>query len=217
MAKSNNLSTLLNQLSRGGSRVQSGSINNLVAQATDSAGSGRALGTGRNSEIRTSSFSGPTEARGIVFGKPASSSRATQQTGGELTKLLKQTATDGIMSALGGSFGLGSITGIGSIVSGIVSLFGSGKKSPPPLVEFQLPASESRTLYVGGNNGTLYSGSASHSVNTAPAGAGIYSTAEAHQSSSNPQWIQDQNSQIAQAVKTALLHSSSLADVISEI
>jgi hypothetical protein len=69
-----------------------------------------------------------------------------------------------------------------------VNLFGGGGKSaPPPLVQFQLPDSQSQTIYISSNTRS----------NTEPA--------------------QYQSAQIADAVKKALLNSSSLNDVIAEI
>jgi hypothetical protein len=92
---------------------------------------------------------------------------------------------------LGGGFGLGSITGLGSIVSSIASLFGGAKKATAPLQEFHLPAGQNLSISVG--------------------------TSGASGATANSQSLQDQSTQIAQAVKTALLHSSSLNDVIAEI
>jgi hypothetical protein len=105
--------------------------------------------------------------------------------------LLEQAASGGLASAFGGSFGLGSITGLGSIISGIASLFGGGKKTLAPLQEFHLPAAQNQTMSVGANG---------------ESGTNVTS-----------QSLQDHSAQIAQAVKTALLHSSSLNDVIAEI
>lgn len=219
MAKSNNLSGLVSHLSGSNSRGRSASVTNLVTQADVSAVPGGTLKVSRGNEMKSQSFSGITNAKEIAFGKPSSSgiSASTQTGGNEFTNLLKQTASGGIVGALEGSIGFGGLSGIGSIISGIANLFGSGKKTPPPLVEFQLPNSENQTLYTGGNTSTVYQSSATQSPNPASPGAGIYNSVEANGNSSNAQWFQDQSGQIAQAVKTALLHSSSLADVIAEI
>ncbi len=218
MAKSNNLSGLFNQLSGSNSRSRGAAVTNLVTQAGSSSSSGGSLKASRNNEITSQSLSGITNAKEIAFGKPSSggTSSSTQTGGNEFTNLLQHTVSNGIVSALEGSLGFGGLSGIGSIISGIANLFGSGKKTPPPLVEFHLPSSQNQTLYTGGNTSTVYQGSATQSPNMAHPGSGVYNAAEV-QNSSNGQSLQDQSAQIAQAVKTALLHSSSLADVISEI
>jgi hypothetical protein len=120
------------------------------------------------------------------------------------------------------SGGLGSIGGLGSLISGIVGLFGGGggKKTPPPLVDFQLPSSQEQTVYAGSKGRTVYQGSVAAPTSVPATGVGVYSNAGQLQtsgSSPNPQWIQEQSVQIAEAVKSALLNSSSLNDVIGEI
>ncbi|MDQ2776228.1 MAG: hypothetical protein M3Y57_15120 [Acidobacteriota bacterium] len=213
MAKSNNLSGLFSGLSGSNSRARGAPVTNLVNQA------GRSLKVSRDNEMKSQSFGGITNAKETVFGKPSSSgaSSSTQTRGNEFSSLLKQKTSSGIVGALEGSLGFGGLSGIGSIISGIANLFGSGKKTPPPLVEFQLPNSQNQTLYTGAHTSMLVQGSATQSPNTTQPGSGIYNSTEMNQNSSDAQWLQDQNGQIAHAVKTALLHSSSLADVIAEI
>jgi hypothetical protein len=102
--------------------------------------------------------------------------------------------------------GLGDFAGIGSMVTGLFSLFGSAKSTPLPLPTFTLPGSVQNQLSIGNN--TL-------SSNSSASSAGAY--ASLPDQTGNAQWLQQHNQQIAMAVKTALLQSSSLADVISEI
>jgi hypothetical protein len=94
-----------------------------------------------------------------------------------------------------GTFSLADLGGLGSILSGISKLFGGGSdaKTPPPLVEFELPTPVAETVYL--------------SSHRSRSEARPYATT----GSSN------QNAQIVQAVKHALLTSSSLNDVIAEI
>jgi hypothetical protein len=219
MAKSNNLSGLFSQLSGSNSRGRSASVTNLVNQGGSSSGSGGSIKVSRDNGVRSESFGGITTPKELSFGKRSSggTSSSTQTAGNEFTTLLKQTVSGGIVGTLEGSLGFGGLSGIGSIISGIGNLFGSGKKTPPPLVDFQLPNSQNQTLYTGVNASTVYHGGAAESPNTVQPGSGIYSPAEGNQNAFSAQWLQDQNAQIAQAVKTALLHSSSLADVIAEI
>jgi hypothetical protein len=165
---------------------------------------------GRSRDTSLSSLTGKINATGLRFGSPSSSATATSSSSGsQWTNLLTQTARGGVSSALGG--GLKDIGGIASIVSGFIGLFGGGKSAPPPLVRFEAPASQNQTAFVGSTTGParwLDSGAA-HSASS----KGIYATG----SESNVQSLQYQSSQIAQAVKQALLNSSSLNDVIAEI
>jgi len=186
MAKSkNNLTGLLTSL------AQSNKVTGLGATGSLNAGSSKVLTAGSVGGTKATSIGGINPSAGINFGRPSSTKTPTPTSGTDWGKLLEQAASGGLASALGGSFGLGSIAGLGSIVSSIASLFAGEKKAPSPLQEFQLPASQNLTISVGTN--------------------GASGTAAGTQS------LQDQSMQIAQAVKTALLHSSSLNDVIAEI
>ena len=123
---------------------------------------------------------------------------------------MKQTARGGISSALGGD--LKDIGGIASIVSGFIGLFGGGKSTPPPLVHFEAPASQNQTAFVGTTTASakwVESGTSAHATSS----TGIYASGQ----EPNVQSLQYQSAQIAQAVKQALLNSSSLNDVIAEI
>jgi hypothetical protein len=133
--------------------------------------------------------------------------------------LLKQTASGGIASAFSGGFA--SIAGLGGLISGIASLFGvGGKSTPPPLVEFQLPSSQSQTIYVSPNGSATLQGNAVESSGIGSTSTGIYpkpSSPGISTAGASSQSLQYQSAQIAQAVKMALLNSSSLNDVIAEI
>ena len=159
--------------------------------------------------------------KGIQFGKPSqSNSKASASSGSEWTSLVRQTASGGIASAFTGGFG--GIGGIGSLISSIVNLFGGGgsKNTLPPLTEFVLPSSNQQTVYVSSRGTATFQGSVTKASEFNGTGGGIYNNAEHMQTSdslSSSQWIQEQSGQIAQAVKTALLQSSSLRDVIAEI
>jgi hypothetical protein len=98
----------------------------------------------------------------------------------------------------GGAGSFAAIGGLGGIISGLVGLFGSHKKTPPPLTLFRLPDAQNETVYTS-----------SHTANVVPQ-SGIYT-------SQHTDSTQYHSAQIAQAVKHALLNSSSLNDVISEI
>lgn len=185
MSTRNNSSNLLKQLSS--SKGRSG-VPNLFSGAP-LANTGKL--TAPKVAPASASMNTGKAAAGLQFGK-APVQRTPQSSGTDWAKLLQQSASNGVASAFGGSFGLGSITGIGSIISGIAGLFGGSSKAAPALHAFALPASQNQTISVGVNGNT-------------------------QSNSSSTLTLQDQNAQVAQAVKTALLHSSSLNDVIGEI
>jgi hypothetical protein len=164
---------------------------------------------GRLRDAALSSLTGKTNASGLRFGGSSSSGTTSSGTGSQWTNLLKQTARGGISSALGG--GLKDIGGIASIVSGFVGLFGGGKSTPPPLVHFEAPASQNQAAFIGSATGPANWSESGTSAHTSS--KGIYASGQ----ESNVQSLQYQSAQIAQAVKQALLNSSSLNDVIAEI
>ena len=176
-------------------------------ESTPAAGSFK---PGRLRDAALSSLTVKTNASGLRFGGSASSSTTTSSgTGSQWTNLLKQTARGGISSALGGGFK--DIGGIASIVSGFMGLFGGGKSTPPPLVHFEAPDSQNQTAFIGSSTGPANWSESGTSAHTSS--KGIYASGQ----ESNVQSLQYQSAQIAQAVKQALLNSSSLNDVIAEI
>ncbi len=172
---------------------------------------------GSPGDSKTASLGASVTPKGIQFGKPSSTRLPTSQSGSVFTNLLEQTASGGVSSVLGG--GLGTLGGIGGLVSGILSLFGGGSKSAPPaLVEFQLPASQQQTVYMSSKGSTVYQGTAVEQGSSSTPSAGTYTNAgQTSNSVSQSKQVQYQSAQIAQAVKNALLNSSSLNDVIAEI
>lgn len=121
---------------------------------------------------------------------PSAKKKSSTGSGTNWEKFLGQVATGGISSVLGGGSGIGSLGGLGSIFSDLANLF-SSKKTQPALTAFELPAAQNQIIRVGA---------------TGAAGA-LPQTSD----------LQGQSAAIAQAVKTAILHSSSLNDVIGEI
>jgi hypothetical protein len=93
---------------------------------------------------------------------------------------------------------------IGSLLSG---LLGGHKSAPAPLTAFTLPESQVQNVTVRGSSASInVAGQLSgHAYGQLP-GVAV----------STPS-LADQSQQIAQAVKTALLQSHSLADVIGEL
>jgi hypothetical protein len=216
MAKlKNNFSSAIKQLSSAGS---AGKSLDMVNQPSSIARSGK-LSLGTSGDTKSQSFSARTVSTGINFGKHSETSPTNSSSvGQEMTNLLKQSVSGGVMGALGGSFGLSSFGGIGTIVSSIASLFGGGPKTLPPLVDFTLPNAQNLNVYLGPNASTVHQGSIVQSGNLSQPGATpTYKTPTTAEVSSSSAPSQPQNAQIVQAVKTALLNSSSLNDVIAEI
>ncbi len=211
MARKSNLSNLAKQLSR--------KPTDLIHSAP-SGSSERSLPIGNSGDAKRSSIGSKSTPRAIQFGRPSQSgSKQTASSGSAWTSLLKQTASGGIASAFTGGFG--GIGGLGSLISGIFNLFGGGggKNTLPPLTEFELPNSQQQTEYVSSKGASVYAGDA-EVAGSSGSGGGIYKNAEQLQtsgSSTNAQWMQEQSGAIAQAVKLALLHSSTLNDVIADI
>lgn len=214
----NNLSNLINELSS--LRIDGLNVSKLLSptRLVDYLQSSeKALKIGKAADTRLLSFNAKDVSSSIKFGAPSSTKTSTSSSASAWANLLKQTATGGIASVLSG--GLGSIGGVGLIVSGILSLFGGGssKSTPPPLIEFQLPPSQDQTIYVSSNGSSAYQGSAPQSPGRLPPNAAIQASGETANPSPSAPTLQYRSAEIAQAVKIALLNSNSLNDVIAEI
>lgn len=219
MSKSkNNWFTRLSQTPRTGRANLSPPPTNVVAQLSE-LDTEKVARIGPLSDALRNPLNAKVTPRGITFGTPSSSSTKSTSSGSEWSNLFKQATSSGVSSVFSGTFG--SIGGLGSLISGLVGLFGSGGKStPPPLVRFQLPDSQQQTVYVNTERNAVYQGSVVENTGASSSNSGIYASSGVTtntQSASNPQWIQDHSSQIAQAVKNAILNSNSLNDVIAEI
>ncbi len=146
--------------------------------------------------------------KSIQFGSPSSAgskSHASAGTGNEWTNLLSNAASGTIDNLLGGGF---LQSGIDSLISGIMNLFDGGGKTESPLVRFALPDSQQQTMYVSSE------GFFSSAGNTAGSQSNNKGEAYGNAQSQGPLYKQ---SEIVQAVKNALLTSSSLNDIIAEI
>lgn len=146
------------------------------------------------------------ESVGMNFGLPSSSSAALypnlNATGFNWSGLTKQaTSGNGLASMLTGSSGLSSFGGIGSLISGISSLFGGGQKVLPPLQLFQMPDAVNQTVH----------------VNNSQTGAASSPSIHVHVQALDSQSFVTKSNDIAKAVKSAMLNSHSLNDVVSEL
>lgn len=220
--RKNNLSSLLNQLS--GQKIGGQGVNKLLAPASiitqPQSNTEKIIKPTASGDTKASGLNAKAAPTGINFGSPSNNRTSTSQSASEWGNLLTKTASGGVASVLGG--GLSSIAGLGGLISGIASLFGGGggSSTPSPLVEFQLPSSQTQTVYVSSNGNSTYQGSMTEQARISNSNGPKYistPTPQANSSTSSGQSFQYQSTQIAQAVKTALLNSSSLNDVIAEI
>jgi hypothetical protein len=109
--------------------------------------------------------------------------------------------------------------GLMPIVSGIMSLFGGGQSTPPPLVDYQMPdtidyqAAEVNGQIVGGDSDQ--SGGARGFGSSGPTieGAGVNVTVQAMDAQS----FLDRSSDIAAAVRNAMLNLSPINDVVNDL
>jgi hypothetical protein len=168
----------------------------------------KVLTPGAAAGVRSLPLSETTTAKIINFGSPSSRRTTSSQTTSEWANLLKQTASGGLSSALGGGV-LSAIGGLGGLVSSFAGLFSTRKKTEAPLTLFSLPDSQSETVFA-----------TSTQTPTTPEtarSAGIYASSSSSSHVVYGQSPATQTAQIAEAVKQALLNSSSLNDVIAEI
>jgi hypothetical protein len=135
-------------------------------------------------------------------------SSSPSQSGSQWMSLLNS-ASGGIGSVLGG--GLLSSGGFG-FIGNLLSLFGGDKSTPSSPIPFQSPVQQQRTLNVGSPGGTSAVSLGVHALNPSSHGNGVY-----QQNGSSPADQHAQSVQVVQIVKQALLTSSSLNDVISEV
>jgi hypothetical protein len=169
---------------------------------------------GSLAKLSTGAFSGAKrygisqgfkQSAGMNFGLPSSPQALhpnLSSTGFDWSGLGKQLSSgNGISSLLGGGSGLASFGGIGSLISGISSLFGGGQKTLPALQLFQLPDAVNQTVHLN---------SASGSASTSP-------SIHVHVQALDSQSFVTKSNDIAKAVKSAMLNSHSLNDVVAEL
>ena len=147
----------------------------------------RAAGTSKASGFNTNSD------KPLKFGNASRAATKSPQSTSSWSSLLSGASSSGLAGNLSAASGFGG--GIGSLISGLASLFGGGKTAPPALTAYQLPTSQEQTVSTGSTISTpgVYGG---------PPSATTFETGGA---------------QIVQSVRNALLNSSSLNDVIAEL
>ncbi len=152
-------------------------------------GKSAAPSAGNTGIAKTSGFN-KAITQPINFGRASRAATKNPNSSSMLSSFLSGSTSGGIAGGLSGAAGFSG--GIGSLISGLASLFGGGKTAPPALTAYQLPTSQAQTVYTG------------TSVTT----PGVYGGPSA----ASP--FDSESGQVVQAVKQALLNSSSLNDVI---
>jgi hypothetical protein len=141
---------------------------------------------------KTSGFNQST-AQSVNFGRASRAATRSSSSPSQLSQFLSGSKSGGLGGTVSQALGFGG--GFGSLISGLTSLFGGGKTTPPALVAYQLPTSQSQTITTGSTVST----------------PGVYGGPSA----ASP--FENHSGQIVQSVKQALLNSSSLNDVIAEL
>lgn len=198
-----------NKSSKGSLGTQIENANNgLTSEASSSRTPANDGGT------RSEPLGGSAAVTGISFGRePKAAAGSTQSSSSELSAFLQGTLSKGVTGSAtsllssSGLFDTSGLGAIGSLLSGLGGLFGGGKSQPAPLPAFSLPGSQIQNISVHGDTAAVNTAShSSSSYGQLPDSGSAVATS-----------LGDQSQQIAQAVKTALLQSHSLSDVISEL
>jgi hypothetical protein len=165
------------------------------------------LGGGSVSGVkRENLLQGFTPSSPINFGKPSDRKALVSSAGTAMDwgGLAKQVVSGGAASLFNTSASA-AFGGLGSLISGITSLFGGGeKKAPPALQLFQLPDAVNQTVHLQGGSSAGSAGSSGSAVHV-------------HVQAMDTQSFLNRSNDIARAVKTAMLNSHSLNDVVSEL
>ncbi len=204
-----------------------------------SASSSRFAAKGLAEDLGLKGGTASVEAKAVTFGAPSSRSTSSSSSESSGGSALSGTLTGYLSNVLGSS-------AFGSIFTGLSSLFGfGGGSAPAALVRFSLPdplamlgaipasagiaASASLAAHsgrvtairslAGTNLPTASDGGATRGIGAVPrgntGGAGGHQF-HFHVSAMDTQSFVDRSSDIAKAVKTAMLQSNSLNDVVAE-
>ncbi|MFL6451369.1 MAG: hypothetical protein ACJ746_27385 [Bryobacteraceae bacterium] len=142
-------------------------------------------------------------AKPIQFGSPSDKGNKTsssKKTGSSWTGLLESLSTGGLSDLFGGGGGIGA--GLDYLSGGLQSIFGGTTESQESLKRFALPEVQDQTIYVNGTQ-----------VQTSSSGG----SSGTYDNSQSIRLNQISKADIVQTIKTALLTSSSLNDVIGEL
>ncbi len=209
----------------------SAELSRVLGQTPAGTGLGQAvtaaLGTGAGTAVQGN---GLTEAiaqntallaqvRSVVQGQLDSVAENTRALVDNTT--VKSSSAGSTVANVAGSFAKDALGGglLGSLFSGLMGLFGGGHaEAPQPLTKFAIPAPVQFTAGVQG--GTL--GGADYGQNDQPRSTADAQSAPAHNITVNVNAMDsrsflDHSGEIANAVRRAMLESSSLNDVIGEM
>lgn len=171
--------SLYNQLLSHLSKVTSGAVSASTVGASNILGSTYKLPLetlikpSSDAETKSSGLGAKVTTAGIKFGSPSQKTEPVTNNSTDWGQLISSVASGGLTSLIGGPGSLG----VGSLVSGLIGLFGGSKsKTLPPLTLFQLPTSQDVTVYTGSTGATVYQGSMDQTV-VPKAQASIYSAA----------------------------------------
>ena len=162
------------------------------------------LGRGPASGVkRENLLQGFTPSSPINFGNPSDRKALVSSSGRVWARAISEAeVVSGGAASLFNTGSSAAFGGLGSLISGITSLFGGGeKKTPPALQLFQLPDAVNQTVHMQSGSSTGSSGSVVH----------------VHVQAIDTQSFLNRSNDIARAVKTAMLNSHSLNDVVSEL
>lgn len=157
--------------------------------------------------------SGTPASQGINFGLPSNRKALlqTSSSGTDWAQLASKLASGNATSALSGSSGnsgIGALSklGLGPLLSGITGLFGGNKATALPALQlFHMPDAVNQTTHINGSPAARDSGSTAGS------------TVHVHVQAMDSQSFMNRSNDIAKAVKSAMLNSHSLNDVVSEL
>jgi hypothetical protein len=159
--------SLYNQLLGHLSKVTSGTVGPSTLDASNVLGSTYKLPPetliqpSSDTETKSSGLEAKVTSSGIKFGSPSQKTQPVTNNSTDWGQLLSSVASGGLTSLIGGAGSLG----LGSLVSGLIGLFGGSKsKTLPPLTLFQLPASQDVTVYTGSTGAAVYQGSMDQTV-----------------------------------------------------
>lgn len=148
----------------------------------------------RNAGLSKATGFSKSAPQSVNFGRASRAATKSPKTTSSFSQIFSaSTPSGGLGGTISQAVGFGG--GIGSLISGLTSLFGGGKTAPPALTAYQLPTSQTQSISTG-------------SIVSTP---GIYGGPSA------PPSFEIQSGQIVQSIKQALLNSSSLNDVIAEL
>jgi hypothetical protein len=191
-----------------------GSLNQAVAQVTSQFGSSNADAASQISAVTQ-------QLQQLQTVSQVQADAVEQNTDAVLNNTATRTTSSGGTSTADtvasiASSVLGSGLGLIPLISGLVGLFSGGSSSPPPLVAYQAPDSISLEGDVSRSTNTI-NWAASHGTQSKTPAATSGPQVTVQVNAMDSQSFLDHSQEIAKAVRSAMLNSSSLNDVVNEL